>query len=103
MSPLDLEDGEELQLCCVMEPIYGPWIDGRHQGGGIKTHGGSAAPRELLEEAAHRLVDEGGVDVLIAGCTEVPLALEGTEVAGSPLLDPARLLAAAAIRCAYGL
>ena len=103
VSPLDLEDADEPQLRCVMEPIYGPFLDGRHQGGGIKTDGGSAGARALLEEAAGRLVEEGGADVLIAGCTEIPLALEGTEVAGRPLLDPAALLAKAAIRHAYDL
>ena len=102
VSPFDLEGGEELQRRAVMEPIYGPWVDGRHRGGGIKTDGGSEEAQALLEQAAGRLVAERGADVLIAGCTEIPLALEGTEVAGRPLLDPARLLAAAAIRCAYG-
>lgn len=103
VSPFDLDDGEELQLRCVMEPIYGPWVDGRHRGGGIKTDGGSTEARALLEQAAGPLVAEGGADVLIAGCTEIPLALEGPEVAGRPLLDPARLLAAAAVRYAYGV
>ncbi len=102
VSPFDLEDGEELQLRCVMEPIYGPFVDGRHQGGGIKTDGGSAGARALLEQAAGRLVGEGA-DVLIAGCTEIPLALGGSEVAGRPLLDPAALLAKAAVRYAYGV
>lgn len=103
VSPLGFDDGEELQLRCVMEPIYGPWTDGRHQGGGIKTDGGSARARALLEQAAGRLAEEGGADVVIAGCTEIPLALEGTEVAGRPLLDPAALLAGTAIRHAYDL
>ena len=103
VSPFDLDGGEDLQLRSVMEPIYGPSVDGRHRGGGIKTDGGSATARALLEGAAGRLVAETGVDVLIAGCTEIPLALEGGEVAGRPLLDPARLLAKAAIRYAYGL
>lgn len=103
VSPFDLESGEMLQRRKVMEPIYGPWVDGRHEGGGIKTDGGSARARALLEQTAGRLVTEGGADVLVAGCTEIPLALEGPEVAGRPLLDPARLLAAAAIRYAYGL
>ena len=103
VSPFDLERGEELQRRAVMEPIYGPWVDGRHQGGGIKTDGGSAEARALLEEAAGRLVADGSVDVLVAGCTEIPLALEGAEAAGRPLLDPARLLAAAAIRHAYDI
>ena len=103
VSPLDLENGEALQLRAVMEPIYGPWGDGRHRGGGIKTDGGSPRARVLLEEAAGRLVRDAGVDVLVAGCTEIPLALGGAEAAGRPLLDPARLLAAAAIRHAYNL
>ena len=103
VSPLDLDDGEALQLRCVMEPIYGPWVDGRHRGGGIKTDGGSSRARVLLEEAAGRLVGDGGVDVLVAGCTEIPLAFEGAEAAGRPLLDPARLLAAAAVRHAYDI
>ncbi|MYB17878.1 MAG: aspartate/glutamate racemase family protein [Holophagales bacterium] len=103
VSPFDLEDGERLQRRNVMEPIYGPWVDGRHRGGGIKTDGGSEAARALLEEAAARLVDEAEVDVLVAGCTEIPLALEGAEVAGMPLLDPAALLAKAAVRYAYGM
>ena len=103
VSPFDLDGGEELQRRAVMEPIYGPWMDGRHQGGGIKTEGGSPRTRALLVEAAGRLVAEGGADALVAGCTEIPLALEGAEVAGRPLLDPAALLAGAAIRQAYGL
>ncbi|MYF05229.1 MAG: aspartate/glutamate racemase family protein [Holophagales bacterium] len=102
-SPLDLEAGEEVQLRCVMELIYGPWVDGRHQGGGIKTDGGSTEARALLEEAAKRLVDEAEVDVLVAGCTEIPLALEGPELAGRPLLDPARVLAKTTVRYAYGM
>ncbi len=102
-SPLDLEDGDELQLRCVMEPIYGPFLDGRHQGGGIKADGGSPRARALLEGAAERLIADGGADALVAGCTEIPLALEDPEVAGRPLLDPARLLAKAAVRYAYGV
>ena len=86
-----------------MEAIYGPWVDGRHRGGGIKTDGGAPRARKRLEEAAGRLVDEADVDVLVAGCTEIPLALRAPETAGRPLLDPAKLLAAAAVRHAYGL
>ena len=103
VSPFDLERGDTLQRRSVMEPIYGPWVDGRHQSGGIKTDGGSEEARALLEGAAARLVADAGADVLVAGCTEIPFALGGAKVAGRPLLDPARLLAASAIRCAYGL
>ncbi len=103
VSPLDFTDGEELQRNTVMESIYGPWIGGNHRGGGIKTSGGSPQVRELLEGASTKLVEEGGADVLIAGCTEIPLALPGPEVAGRPLLDPSQLLAAATIRRAWDL
>ena len=44
-----------------------------------------------------------GATVLIAGCTEIPLALRADSVCGVPLIDPTRILAEAAIRKAYGL
>ena len=100
-SPLDLEGGERLQAEGVMAAIYGPLVAGEHQGGGIKSEGSSEHGRHLLEDAARRLVNEAHVDLLIAGCTEVPLALPVVEVAGRPLLDPARILADEAIRVAY--
>lgn len=101
ISPLDMKGGEVLQLRCVMEPIFGPYENGTHQGGGIKTYGKSEAAKRLLTEAAQRLVHEGNADVLLAGCTEIPLVLDTPEVAGKPLVDPAKLLAHHAIQVAY--
>jgi len=74
VSPFDLDGGETLQRRNVMEPIYGPWVDGRHRGGGIKTDGGSARARTLLEEAAGRLVADGGAEVLVAARNPVQRA-----------------------------
>jgi len=51
---------------------------------------------EPLRRAARRLVDRGA-QAVIAGCTEIPLALSASAV-DVPLLDPAVLLAQALIR-----
>lgn len=47
--------------------------------------------RQTLADIASRLV-ERGAEVILAGCTEIPLALSETE-SPRPLVDPARLLA----------
>ena len=101
ISPLDMTDGDARQLRGVMEPIFGPQENGIHQGGGIKTHGKSEKAKQLLTEAAQHLVEQGNADLLIAGCTEIPLVLDAPEVSSKPLLDPAKLLAYQAIRVAY--
>ena len=85
-----------------MEAIYGPSGEGAGQEGGIKALGNRPEFEEKLEHAAARLVGEGA-HALIAGCTEIPLSLQGPMVAGVPLIDPTRALAEAAIREAYEL
>ena len=54
-----------------------------------------------LIEAAEHLIEKkpAGADVIIAGCTEIPLAL-GQEHLTVPYLDSLTILARAAIRCA---
>ncbi len=103
VSTLDLEDGEAAQRELVMAALYGPWKDGGHTGGGIKGDGPQPEHAEALEQAAARLVRELRAEVLIAGCTEIPLALTGSETAGVPLVDPMQAVAEAAIVRAYGL
>lgn len=103
VSPLDLTEGDRLQRELVMEPIYGPFREGRHQGGGIKSVGPSAAATQRLEDAAARLIESSGAEIIIAGCTEIPLALSDETVSGVPAVDPTRVLARAAIREAYGM
>ena len=102
-SLLDLPRGEELQRRLVMEPIYGPYQDGRHAGGGIKSGGSAAEARTLLLRAAETLVSELGCRALVAGCTEIPLALPDAEVANVPLVDSVDVLARVAVTRAYGL
>ncbi len=102
MSPLDLPDGEELQLREVMEPIYGPYEEDDHQGGGLKTHGQCDLAEASLLVAAKRLV-AAGADLLILGCTEIPLALDSDQLGDTPVLDPAQVLAEATIRLVYSL
>jgi aspartate racemase len=57
-------------------------------------------PGELLAEGARRLVGDGA-EVVLAACTEIPLALEQAAVP-VPLIDPTQLLAEAAVRAACG-
>ena len=102
LSPLDLPEGEKLQQELVMEAIFGPANDKSEAAGGIKALGNRPEFEAKLEHAAGLLVEDGA-QVLIAGCTEIPLSLQGPVAAGVPLIDPTRTLAEAAIREAYGL
>ncbi len=84
---------EEAQTRFVMEAIYG-----KH---GIKAGNRGEEPRRLLREAGNRLVARGA-DLLIAGCSEIPLALKPGDFE-VPLLDPMQILARAAVdRCRGG-
>jgi len=78
---------EEAQKNLVMEAIYGRE--------GIKAGNRGEYPRALLIQAAASLVSRGA-DALVAGCTEVPLALS-QEYLDVPLIDPMVLLAKALI------
>lgn len=78
----------------VMEAIYG-----RH---GIKS-GYKDGPRALLMEAALKLATEGA-QLIIAGCTEVSLVLEQSNLP-FPVVDPMEVIARVAIekaRAGYG-
>ncbi|HSV55685.1 MAG TPA: amino acid racemase [Magnetospirillaceae bacterium] len=84
---------EESQTRFVMEAIYG--------GRGIKAGNRGEEPSRLLRDAGKRLVARGA-DVLIAGCTEIPLVLKAGDFE-VPLLDPMLILARAAVgRCLGG-
>ena len=92
VSLLDLEGGDVFQESLVMRPIYGPLHEGRRHAGGIKSGDDldpeTGAPhRETLARAAGLLASEGAICV-IAGCTEIPLALGREAVNGLPLVDP---------------
>lgn len=64
----------------VMESIYA-----------VKASRMSDEQRAALAGVARRLADRGA-NVIVAGCTEIPLALSNEE-SPRPLIDPARLLA----------
>ncbi len=66
----------------VMQAIYGD--------DGIKAGTVDGAPTELLSAAARHLIDRGA-QLIIAGCTEVPLALRQEHV-GVPLLNPLHIV-----------
>ncbi|MCP4654515.1 MAG: amino acid racemase [bacterium] len=103
---LDLPGGEDWQEQLVMRPIYGRLLgDGRS--GGLKT-GHDRDPEtgklhaDSLREAVRRLA-AAGADCVVAGCTEIPLAIGRAEVDGTPLVDPLEVAAGAAVRIARGL
>jgi len=101
LSVLDLPDGEELQRRLVMTPIYGPFVDGRHIGGGIKSGTVTPAVTAALGEAVERLV-EAGAGRVICGCTEIPIGLGRGSWKGTPLIDPMEVAARAAVAFAFG-
>jgi aspartate racemase len=80
---------DEEQERKVMRAIYGPE--------GVKS-GGKAGPRALLKDAARSLA-AAGADVIIAGCTEVPLVLSRSDVS-VPVVDPLEVVAGVAVRLA---
>lgn len=76
----------------IMEAIYGK--------NGIKAGFNRGQPARLLWEAAEELV-ENGARAVIAGCTEIPLALK-PERLPVPLIDPMTIGARELIRLAGG-
>jgi aspartate racemase len=62
----------------------------------VKANADLARAAELIRPVVSALVDEGA-DVLIAGCTELPLLLDD-DVAPVPVVDPAQVLADAVVR-----
>lgn len=69
---------EEAQENQVMEAIYGK--------NGIKSGNTGKGPSLLLQQTAEDLINRGA-DIIIAGCTEVGLALKQDQIAKA-LIDP---------------
>ncbi len=74
----------------VMEAIYAPW--------GIKA-GKYEEARTVLKRASQKLITEGA-DLIVMGCTEIPLALDPTDVQVE-LLDATQVLANAVVAKAF--
>jgi aspartate racemase len=56
---------------------------------------------KVLQAAAVRMIADGA-EAVVLGCTEIPLALTGTDLKGFPLIDATTLMAREAIRLAGG-
>mgnify|MGYP000845325621 CR=1 FL=1 len=69
---------DEAQEKQVMEAIYGK--------NGIKSGNTGKEPSQLLQKTAENLIDSGA-DLIIAGCTEIGLALKQEQIS-KPLIDP---------------
>ena len=54
--------------------------------------------RDILVEQARRLVQEQNAQVIILGCTEIPLALPEASLHGVPLIDATSILAGELVR-----
>lgn len=76
----------------VMEAIYGEK--------GIKAVGPSELSQYLIAEASQKLIRQGA-QAILAGCTEIPLALKEGDLP-VPVIDPVAILAQAAISKAKG-
>ncbi|HOI54693.1 MAG TPA: amino acid racemase [Phycisphaerae bacterium] len=83
---------EAAQQAEVMAAIYGPR--------GVKTVGPNAEASRRMAAVAADLVRRGA-EAIVAGCTEVPLALAAGDVA-MPLMDTLDVLARAVVREATG-
>jgi aspartate racemase len=100
------KDSEQLQEDLVMEPIYGPLREGCRAGGGIKSgplteHEWMALRRPLIQ--AVDVLGKAGAELVILGCTEIPLALGRSSVNNTPLVDPLQVAASAAVEIALGI
>jgi aspartate racemase len=76
----------------VHPSIYDP-------GYGIKAQSNPVSNRSIndLHEVAESLIDSGA-ELIILGCTEIPLALAGDSISGVPLVDASDVLAKALVR-----
>ncbi len=66
----------------------------------IKAGERDPAIRDFFEDIANRLL-RAGAEVVILGCTEIPLAFDPARV-GYPVLNPTRILAQVAVDWALG-
>lgn len=69
---------------------------------GIKAQGNPVSPqaRAALLEAIDHLTNRGA-EVVVLGCTELPLAIPEREIGGTTIIDPTTALARALIRETY--
>lgn len=86
---------EEIQSGVVEPLIYDPDF-------GVKAKSTPVTPKahqRLIQSVIH--LRDKGADVVLLGCTELPLALQGREVEGVAFVDPTAVLARSLIRETY--
>ena len=76
---------ETTQQCCVMDAVYS-----------IKSGGSKQTQATLLAKAAEELIARGA-EVIVLGCTEIPLAFD-VKRSRVPVVNATQVLARAAIR-----
>ena len=76
---------ETTQQCCVMDAVYS-----------IKSGGSKQTQANLLAKAANELIARGA-EVIVLGCTEIPLAFD-VKRSRVPVVNATQVLARAAIR-----
>ena len=76
---------ETMQQCCVMDAVYS-----------IKSGGSKQKQADLLARAGDDLIKRGA-DVLVLGCTEIPLAFD-VKRSRVPVVNATQVLARAVIR-----
>ena len=99
----DASDPSNLLETLVMQAIYGPITDGKRSGG-IKAgllDEGNPSPRDLLRQAARKLVEQQAAEVVIVGCSEISLAI-GPDDATVPVVSTMDVLAIAVLDLARG-
>ncbi len=84
---------DESACALVQEAISSPEF-------GIKSFSDPVSPRArgILLEAAECLAYEKDVSVILLGCTEIPLAITETSMAGIPVVDATSILARELVR-----
>src|SRR6056297_302659 len=87
LEVVEPKDNAQLE---VMEAIYAPW--------GIKA-GKYKEAKTVLKRVSQKLITDGA-DLIIMGCTEIPLALDRADVQVE-LLDATQVLANAVVAKAY--
>jgi aspartate racemase len=87
LTPKDI-----VQQACVMGAIYGAR--------GLKVVGPNSDARRALRSAAAHLIRRGA-EIVLLGCTEIPLVLSGARLR-VPLVDSLDVLARAVVREAFG-
>ena len=67
---------------------------------GVKAFSDPVSPkaRQILHDAARRLVEEKQVSAILLGCTEIPVAVTESMLWGTPVVDATSVLARELIR-----